>query len=939
MRIKLFSIGITLLLSSVLSLKGQTGSIEGVISDKKTGETLVGATIILAGTTIGTTSDLDGKYILDNLKPGTYNISVNFISYQQQAFSNVKVTSGKPTMLNVALDEVSQKIDEVVVSATKKTHTEVSMIASIKSSQLVVSGISSQQIAKAQDKDASEVVRRIPGISIQNGKFIIIRGLSQRYNNVWMNGSAVPSSETDSRAFSFDMIPSSQIDNITIVKSPAPEFPADFSGGFVQITTKDLPDSSSIEIGCGLGGNDQTLYKTFKIGPKGALDFLGVDDGTRNIKSTVPYRLNNDISTNSSQINEVSQHGFNNSWSVDNYKSFTRPDQRLSIMIDHKYSLANNKTLGISFATNYNHSFRAIHNMENALIGSYDVINDRPNYFFKYTDNQYTVESKLGTMFNLSYIPNSRTKILFHNILNIDGTNRLTNRTGYQFNSGFYQEQQEYLYNSRLTYSGQVNGNHKLDENNNLDWTVGYSLSKMNQPDRRDISRDRSITDTAVPLTVDFNDTKRLFLKLNENVFSGTTNYQFKIGHWTNFTPTIKVGLYGEYKDRDYNARSFYYILNSAANQSLNYLSNEEVFSSTNLGINGVYVYEDTRNTDSYKANNRLAAGYAAISIPLRKFNIYGGVRFENNNMAITKYVSLDPTNFTTKKTSYNQSDIFPSVNGSYSISNKQLVRLAYGASVNRPEFRELSTSTYYDFDIFSFVVGNTNLKTAYVQNIDLRYEIYPKPGEMISFAIFYKNFKDPIESTYYENSGGYTFSFTNAKSANNLGAEIDMKKGLETLGMKHFSLSFNAAYIYSRVKFDQSNTLEHDRPMQGQSPYLINTGLFYQNNKNTLTCGLLYNVIGERVVGVGRVLANNPSISVPDIYELPRNLVDFTLNVKINHFLNISGAVKNILNDDVVLQQTAKFNDSNGVSQVRNQTKQKYNPGRNYSLSLSFKF
>jgi len=210
MRIKLFSIGITLLLSSVLSLKGQTGSIEGVISDKKTGETLVGATIILAGTTIGTTSDLDGKYILDNLKPGTYNISVNFISYQQQAFSNVKVTLGKPTRLNVTLDEVSQKIDEVVVSATKKTHTEVSMIASIKSSQLVVSGISSQQIAKAQDKDASEVVRRIPGISIQNGKFIIIRGLSQRYNNVWMNGSAVPSSETDSRAFSFDMIPSSQ---------------------------------------------------------------------------------------------------------------------------------------------------------------------------------------------------------------------------------------------------------------------------------------------------------------------------------------------------------------------------------------------------------------------------------------------------------------------------------------------------------------------------------------------------------------------------------------------------------------------------------------------------------------------------------------------------------------------------------------------------------
>lgn len=939
MRIKILGLGITLLLTSVINLMGQTGSIEGVVSDKKTGETLVGATIVITGTTIGTTTDLDGKFVLGNLAPGLYNISVNFISYQRQTFSSVMVAPGKPTMLNVTLDEVSQKIDEVVVSGTKKTRTEVSMIASIKNSQLVVSGISSQQIAKSQDKDASEVVRRIPGISIQNGKFIIIRGLSQRYNNVWMNGSAVPSSEADSRAFSFDMIPSSQIDNITIVKSPAPEYPADFSGGFVQITTKDVSDSNAVEIGYGLGLNDQTQYKSFKIAPKGGLDYLGVDDGTRGLSGIVPYRLNNDLPTNSTQINDVSQHGFNNSWNVENFKSFARPDQRISFMLDRKYSIANNKTIGFSFASSYNHTYRAYHNMENALIGSYDVINDRPNYFFKYNDSQYTVESKLGTMLNLSYIPNSRTKILFHNILNLDGKNRLTDRTGYQFNSGFYQEQQEFLYNGRLTYSGQLSGNHKLDENQKLDWDLGYSLSKMNQPDRRDISRDRSITDTTAPLAIDFNDTKRLFLKLQENVFSVATNYQYKITRWANFAPTIKVGVYGEYKDRDYNTRSFYYILNSAANQSLNYLSNGEVFSEPNLGINGVYIYEDTRNTDSYKASNRLAAGYAAITIPLKKFNIYGGIRLENNLMEITKYVSLDPTNFNTKKTSYNHSDIFPSINASYNITDKQLVRLAYGASVNRPEFRELSTSTYYDFDIFSFVVGNANLKTAYIHNIDLRYEIYPKSGEMVSFALFYKNFKDPIESTYYENSGGYTYSFTNAKSANNIGAEIDLKKRLEAIGIKNLSLSFNAAYIYSRVKFDQSNTLEHDRPMQGQSPYLINAGLFYQNNKNTLTCGILYNVIGERIVGVGRVLANNPNISVPDIYELPRNLVDVTFNIKLNHFMSLSGAVKNILNDDVVLQQTAKFTDANGASQVRNQIKQKYNPGRNYSLTMSFKF
>ena len=208
----------------------------------------------------------------------------------------------------------------------------------------------------------------------------------------------------------------------------------------------------------------------------------------------------------------------------------------------------------------------------------------------------------------------------------------------------------------------------------------------------------------------------------------------------------------------------------------------------------------------------------------------------------------------------------------------------------------------------------------------------------MLSVALFYKNFKDPIESTYFENAGGYTYSYTNAKSANNLGVEVDMKKDLGWLGMKNFSLSVNAAYIYSRVEFDKGNTLEHSRPMQGQSPYLVNTGLFYQNSKNTLTCGLLYNVIGERIVGVGRRVEGNPNISVPDIYERPRNLIDFTFNVKLSKYINLSGAAKNLLNEDVVLEQKAEFTDASGVSQTRNQVKQKYNPGRSYSLSLGIR-
>ncbi|SDC66012.1 TonB-dependent receptor [Williamwhitmania taraxaci] len=939
MEIKKASITLFIIAIATLRALAQTGSIQGTITDKTTGETLIGAAVVISGTNNGITSDLDGNFSLRNVKAGTYILDVSYISYAPKKIMGVRVDNNTATTVNIVLESVNQQLEAIVVTATKKTNTEVSMINSIKASQLIVSGISSQQITKTQDKDASEVVRRIPGISIIDGKFIVIRGLSQRYNNVWLNGSAVPSSEADSRAFSFDMIPSSQLDNITVLKSPAPEFPADFSGGFVEIVTKDVAESNSLEFSYGTGFNDQTLNKAFKIAPKGNLDFLGFDDGTRSLATNVPYRLNNDITSNGAQINDFSRNGLNNQWSSENFQSLGRPDQRFSLTLDRRYTIASQKKISLSLAGNYSHTYKALHNMENALIGSYDIINDRPNYFFKYVDNQYNVESKIGGMFNLSYVPNNSNKLQFRNNINQLGRNRLTERSGEQFNSGYYQEKQEFLYTNRLTYTSQLSGNHDINEIQKIDWNLGYSLSQMNQPDRRTISRDRNINDLTAPLEMDLNDTKRLFVDLQENIFSGAANYQIKLNHATGFNPTIKAGFYGELKNRNYDTRSFYYILNSSADPLLTLQPTDVIFSNDNIGINGVYLFEDTRNTDNYKADNQLVAGYLGINIPINRLNIYGGVRIENNQMGVTKYISMDPTNFETKRLTNNKSDIFPSLNTTFNVSERQIVRLAYGATINRPEFRELSPSTYYDFELFSFVKGNENLKTAYVQNIDLRYEFYPKTGEMVTVALFYKNFENPIESTYYENAGGYTYSFTNAKSANNIGAELDFKKDLDVIGLKNFSLSVNAAYINSKVKFDDSNTLEHSRPMQGQSPYLINTGLFYQNEKLNLSCGLLYNVIGERIVGVGRRVAGNSNISVPDIYERPRNLMDFTFNVKVFKRINISGAVKNLLNQSVELQQTATYTDANGASQTRNQTKLKYNPGRNFSISLALKF
>ena len=244
-------------------------SIKGIVTDAKTGETLPGVAISIKNTTQGVMSDLDGSYQL-NVSPGVHSITASYLSYGSLEITDVEVKKGQTTDLNIPMQESLNSLNEVVVVAMARINSEVSLLNSMKNANGIVSGVSSQQISRNQDRDASEVIRRIPGISIMDNKFIVARGLSQRYNNVWINNSATPSSEADSRSFSFDLIPSSQIENIMIVKSPQPELPADFSGGFVKVATKGIPNENSMEISYGTGFNTETQFKDFKYNPGSA---------------------------------------------------------------------------------------------------------------------------------------------------------------------------------------------------------------------------------------------------------------------------------------------------------------------------------------------------------------------------------------------------------------------------------------------------------------------------------------------------------------------------------------------------------------------------------------------------------------------------------------------------------------------------------------------
>lgn len=926
-----------LLISTTLSAQ-EKSILKGQVIEKTGGLLVIGAAVFIESQNKGSVTDEQGNFKIENINRGIVNIRVSAISYKTLKISDVQLHSGV-NIFDVVMDEDVNLLNEVIVTSVKKMNSELAVIQATRHADAVVSGISGGAITRSQDKSAAEVVKRIPGVSIINDRYIMVRGLASRYNNVWVNNAAVPGTETDSRAFSFDMIPGSQIESIMIVKSPSAELPADFSGGFVKISTKSMPDNNEMSISYGMNVNSSTHFLDHFYNTSSPTDFLGFDNGDRAVKSFIGNRLNN---SDYNIVSKATSEGFRNNWNV--YEQKPMPDQRLSFMISRIGKLRNSAKVAMTGALNYSYSYQTYSGMMNSRFGVYNNIADEPEYIYKYTDNQYSVDAKIGALLNFTYLKGN-TKYEFRNIFNQIGKNRYTTRSGWQNLSQRYdQEKYEYLYNSRTTYTGQFTGAHTISFAQ-IDWNIGYSYAALDQPDRRIINREENqiFSDTYFgQMAIDQNEITRDFVKLNEHTVTPALDVKIPIKLSRNIQTELKAGLYGEYRSRSYNNREFFYRFNQ-----LNLPSDfvyrsviSEILTESNYGSDKLYIYEDTDNRDSYKGQNILGAAYMSYKLPLRKFNFLFGLRGEASQMIVTSYTSIYG-NGTADKV-YNRFDLHPSLNASYNINSKNLVRFAFGTSSNKQEFRELSSSVFYDFTLFSDVKGNPDLKIAKIYNFDLRYEYYPANEEYITLALFYKHFINPIEQTYIDASGSYTYTFENARSAKNFGVEADIKKSLSFIGLKNFTVGLNTALISSKVEFDRETSLERDRAMQGQSPYLINTSLFYDRPRLGLSIGLLYNRIGERLVGIGRVdTSAGASINndVPDTYELPRDVFDIVISKRFGKGFEIKLSGKDIFNQSIVFKQYPRFIGSDGVVQERAQISRSFKPGVNIYAGIQYKF
>jgi len=903
------------------------GVLQGTIIDKKTKEPLIAATIMVEGISKGTACDIDGNYSITSIPAGTYTVNVQYVSYSKQSIENVIIENNKTTRLDIEMVEAEIQLEGVQVVGVRRTNTDISILSNIKKAQLVVSGISSQQISRSLDRDAGEVVKRVPGVTIIDNRFVVVRGLSQRYNNVWINNVSTPSSEADSRAFSFDVIPGGLIDNLMIYKTPAPEIPADFSGGFVKILTKNVPDENGFNISLTTSYQQGSTFKEFVSFSRSGADLLGMGSLSRQLPGGFPGKIKSSMSQG--EIAEQTL-AVNKGWSSKTFSAL--PDIRLSATLTRKFKFED-VSAGMITALNYSNTYRYT-DIDNNRYGIYQADLDRPFANNDYSDSQYQQDSKIGLLHNWSFVFSPEFRLEFRNFLNQTGRNRYTYREGLERKSENYTiKSSEIMYNSRLTYSGQISGKHTF-ENSDLDWVGGYSYANRNEPDRKIIAsrlQDNADAPGFGSYLTDANDVKRYFQNLDEHVVSLGLNYERKLD--LNFSVAdLKAGVFSEYKNRIFKARNFAYNFNaSVLPADFVFRSYDKMFTDEYIKNGGVLIKENTNKSDSYDANNLLNAAYLGLNLPLgEKVKIYAGVRVENNILKLngyeadgTKPVNIDRSGF----------DLFPSVNATYNLNDKNLIRLAYGNSVNRPEFREIAPYVYYDFEQFSEFVGNESLKDAFIQNIDLRYELYPTPAETFSVSLFYKKFKNPIETTYLSTSSGQKYTYRNAESADNFGIELDIRKSLAFIGINDLSLVANASLISSRVRFTEGSW-ERNRAMQGQSPYLVNAGLYYDNDKNGIKGSVLYNRVGKRIVFLGLVY-QDISQDIPDIYEMPFNSLDISFSKKIGKKLDLGVGIKNFLDETVQFKQFPEYQNASGDIQEREQITRSFKQGRNISISI----
>ncbi|MDN5201657.1 TonB-dependent receptor [Fulvivirgaceae bacterium BMA10] len=938
---------LTLVVSCLgLSSFAQTGKIKVSIFDKESGEPLIGATAQVANTTNGSVTDLDGMAIIV-LDPGTYDLEVSYVSYEKKTITGVEVKDGEVTTLNVSLGSAVVGLEEVVVTAEVIKSSENAILTIQKKSPKLLDAISADQFSRSGDNDAAAAVKRVVGVTVESGKYVYVRGLGDRYSKSTLNGADVPSLDPEKNAVQLDLFPSNLIDNIIVYKTFSPDLSGEFTGGLVDITTKDFPDQYSFQISSSVGVNSQaTFNKNFLTHQSSDnTTWLGFDNG-RDLpneiqgltQSTFPQAFIDN------EALDVVTKSFDNTQFEPTQKS--QPfNHSFSVSVGDQKQLFG-KPFGFVAGLTYNRSFSYY---DDGIQSRWEEVNDQVQSLdsdqkFDYRDRQSSDEVSIGALVNTNIKLNSNNKIGL-NLMHNQGGNKSTRRLDgpwfgvddelTPYNIG---ESRVLSYEERGLSNGQLKGEHVIPGLNNLkiDWFSSYTTSFMNQPDLKFFFNFYTVdqanpSDTLYGLNNSRIRPSRYFRDMDESISDSKINFTFPVELAKDLESRIKTGFAYSMRDRTYKENRYEYFVRggNTFGADIDALFTNDKLGLTSDGTLGTYLADFTQEPNNYEASQTVSAAYVMIEAALsKKFKLTTGVRFERTEREIN---FLDGTPVSVPE---DNNDLLPALNMTYELFENSNLRFGYGRTIARPTFREFAPLVTFGYGGDNTLVGNPDLTRSLIDNFDLRWEVFPKNGEYIGFSVFYKKFNDPIERVTNPEAGGSTleFTFVNVDRGIVYGAEAEIKKGLGFISpaLDNFKISANLSLIESEVDLDEDekqnvrtnfNYTEDTRPMFNQSPFVVNTSLIYENFETGWASSLTFNVFGERLSAFQTKLP-------PLLVEKPRPELNFSIKRNFTDRLSLRFRANNLLNP--AYKEAMDFNGREYIFSS-------YTKGRSFSLSFTY--
>lgn len=807
-------------------------------------------------------------------------------------------------------------IQEMTVAAPRINNSVEALLEMRKKTQTVSDVLGAEAMSRSGDSDAASSLRRVTGLTLVNGKYVYVRGLGERYSSVLLNGSQVPSPEPSRRVVPLDLFPVSILESITVQKSFSPERPAEFGGGLIELKTKAIPKKFTGSMSIGLSSDSFTSGLNYAGGNK---DSLGFDDGSR----AMPAQIKNAFLSNKKiivsntegfteeEIVEMSK-TLSNSYNVKKSQNPIMPNLQLSI--GDSRIIGNWRGGGLFGAIYSQGADVGSRETQSFNVGNVGKLERDEKSQIEYNEN----EVQLGGALNLglSYKDGhalNLTSLMLRNTTNLT-QEKISEKSSDTFKSRKYSTLE---WSERQLFFNQVSGAHSFDKMK-VDWRLNKSVANRDSPDSREIMR--NFDNGQYVLETDVSGNKRVYSELQDDSQEAGLDLDFLVLDEQAYDLKVKVGGLINQKDRKSDIFRLHFKNNFKPNEVPDLsLDSESILG--NRGKDGFLLTNITDSADSFKGTQDVTSLYASTEANFSDSLFLGvGFRQEKSKQQVETFKYYEPK-FPTSEGNLRMNDILPSYNLSYKFKGDQKIRLAFGETIARPDFRELSQVSYIEDETGYDVIGNNLLKGTVIQNWDLRFENYFDESDYYSVGAFYKNFNSPIEAIF-QPGDKLVKTFVNAENAKSYGVELEGRISFHNFSrvLRRWSLSSNVSIIKSVVGIDESqgNQTSSQRPLQGQSPYVANIQLFYDRPQYNLTSGVIYNVVGRRITEVG-------TNSRPDTYEEPVHQVDLVLNQKIDDW-GYGLKVKNIL--DVESKSTQ------GDEIVRSRRK-----GRTYAVNLSSYF